>query len=85
MTWQVSWTRRAERDAEGLDGVTRQRVDRALDRLARTGDGDLIKLKGYDETWRLRVGDWRVLLTFDGASQTISVLRVLPRQNAYRA
>jgi mRNA interferase RelE/StbE len=35
------------------------------------------------EGWRLRVGDWRVLLDIDENARTIKVLRVLPRGRAY--
>jgi mRNA-degrading endonuclease RelE of RelBE toxin-antitoxin system len=38
---------------------------------------------GADE-WRLRVGTWRVRFAFDPQTHTIVVLRVLPRDRAYR-
>jgi mRNA interferase RelE/StbE len=56
----------------------------ALDRLI--GDpaaGDVVKLAGVDDEWRLRVGDWRVRFTRDD-EQIVHVLRVLPRGRAYR-
>jgi mRNA interferase RelE/StbE len=43
----------------------------------------VVKLKGADEEWRLRVGDWRVRFTRDSAG-LVNVLRVLPRGRAYR-
>ncbi|MBI4582246.1 MAG: type II toxin-antitoxin system RelE/ParE family toxin [Planctomycetes bacterium] len=48
------------------------------------GQGDLIKLHGKRDEWRLRVGDWRVRLGLDTAARTIVVLHVLPRGSAYR-
>lgn len=56
----------------------------ALDRFV--GDppvGDVVKLTGTDDEWRLRVGDWRVRFTRDDTG-TIQVTRVLPRGRAYR-
>lgn len=44
--------------------------------------GDIAKLVGSDDEWRLRVGEWRVRFTRqDGI---VYVLRVLPRGRAYR-
>ncbi|MCY4596273.1 MAG: type II toxin-antitoxin system RelE/ParE family toxin [Bryobacterales bacterium] len=34
-------------------------------------------------TWRLRVGDWRVFYTYESVSRTIVVARVLHRSQAY--
>ncbi len=46
--------------------------------------GDMRKLRGRDDEWRLRVGDWRVRFRFDSQSGNVVVLRVLPRGRAYR-
>ncbi len=46
--------------------------------------GDLQKLHGSREEWRLRVGDYRVRFLPDSGSQVIAILRVLPRDQAYR-
>jgi mRNA-degrading endonuclease RelE of RelBE toxin-antitoxin system len=43
--------------------------------------GDIRKLDALQ--WRLRIGDWRVRLSFDDDQQVIVVLRVLPRGRAY--
>jgi mRNA-degrading endonuclease RelE of RelBE toxin-antitoxin system len=60
-----------------------QRVVAALDRLlVRDPSVDVRRLKGSDE-WRLRVGDWRVRLRLDFESNTIIVVRILPRGRAY--
>ena len=56
----------------------------AIELLSETGRGDLQKLHGRDERWRLRVGDWRVILTFDYSNNTFTVRRVLHRREAYR-
>ena len=52
--------------------------------LAGTGHGDVVKLRGYEGEWRLRVGQWRVRLAFEHETRTIRVLRVLHRREAYR-
>ena len=67
-----------------MERRTRERVLAALERLAETGRGDVVKMQGHDREWRLRVGDYRVRLTFEFQSQTIQVLRVRHRREAYR-
>jgi mRNA interferase RelE/StbE len=84
VTWRVVWTRRAQRDLDHLDQTIADRVGRAITRLAETEQGDVKRLLGYENEWRLRVGDWRVRLTFDYPTESIEVLRVLPRGSAYR-
>lgn len=81
--WAVRFERRAEKDLGRLDAQVAQRVVAALDRLlVRDPSVDVRRLKGSDE-WRLRVGDWRVRLRLDFESNTIIVVRILPRGRAY--
>jgi mRNA interferase RelE/StbE len=64
--WSVEFERRADKDLERLDPPIRERVFTALERLAndpQSGAG-LRKLAGRPE-WRLRVGDWRVIVELD--------------------
>ncbi len=84
MSWSVTWTERALKDAEKLDRQVRVRIVKALDRSAETGQGNVKRLTGGGGDLRLRVGDWRVRFSFYHASRTIMVLRVLPRGEAYR-
>ena len=80
----ISWTRDAATDIERLDRRTRERVRRALYRLDETGHGDVKRLRGYEDEYRLRVGRLRVRFTFEPSGRDILVLRVLPRGRAYR-
>jgi len=66
-----------------LDPLVQRRVFVALDRLVADDPAlDVLKLTGQD-TWRLRVGDWRVLFERDEAIRVFGVVRVLPRGRAY--
>lgn len=56
----------------------------AVNRLAATEEGDVVRLRNYQPpTWRLRVGDWRVLFRFEG-SDVLHIVGVLHRREAYR-
>jgi mRNA interferase RelE/StbE len=67
-----------------LDRSVEARILDALARLADTGQGDVTRLQGVTDEWRLRVGDWRVRFRYDHSTQTLEVLRILPRGQAYR-
>jgi len=82
--WRVEITPPARRDLRRIDPPIRRRVLDELDRLvADPPTGNVIKLQGREE-WRLRVGDWRVLLRLDREQRAVHVLRALPRGRAYR-
>jgi mRNA interferase RelE/StbE len=84
VSWTVVLTASAQRDLRRLDRPVAARILDAITRLAGTGQGDVTRLHGVADEWRLRVGDWRVRFRFDYATRTLAVLRILPRGQAYR-
>jgi mRNA interferase RelE/StbE len=85
MAWRLIYSRRAALDMDGLPPRDRRAMH---DRLHRTANdpssGDLSKLAGGGNLWRLRSGNWRAILELDTASGTITVMRVVNRRDAYR-
>lgn len=65
MSWTVVLTASAQRDLRRLDPPVATRILDALARLADTGQGDVTRLQGVSDEWRLRVGDWRVRFRYD--------------------
>ena len=84
MTWTVVLTASAQRDLRRLDRPVATRILDALARLADTGQGDVTRLQGVSDEWRLRVGDWRVRFRYDHTTRTLVVLHIRPRGQAYR-
>jgi mRNA-degrading endonuclease RelE of RelBE toxin-antitoxin system len=83
--WRVAWTERALKDADRLDPKVRQRIIAAIDRYAADEHGDVVRLEAVEPPeWRLRVGALRVRFRRDAEARALSVLRVLPRDKAYR-
>jgi len=77
MRWKIVVTPRAERDLRGLSARDLVRIKTGIDSLtAFPTQGDLSKLRGRENEWRLRVGDWRVLFELDRANRVIVILRV---------
>lgn len=75
----------AARELEQLTAEVRRRVARAVDRLAADPrGGEAIKLRGADDLWRLRVGDYRVVYQVRDAVLLVLVIRVRHRREAYR-
>jgi mRNA interferase RelE/StbE len=67
-----------------LDRAVRVRVGKALDRLAENPrPGQATQLVSDPATWRIRVGDWRVLYEIHDEELVILVLEVLHRSVAY--
>lgn len=78
-------TRQAEKDLAGLDKRVRIRIRAALDKmLTNVQSIDLKKLEGYTDLWRLRVGDWRVILRIVGKEVTVYALRIKHRKEVYK-
>lgn len=78
-------TAQAEKDLVGLDKKTQRQIRVALDRLLSYPQAvDLKKLKGGQDMWRLRVGDWRIILRLDREQGILYVLRIRHRRDAYR-
>lgn len=85
MPRQIELAPSAEKDLARIPKQDREAIIRAIDRLADDpGTVDILKLRGKEAEWRLRVGHWRVRFTFDAPSHTIQVQRILPRGRAYR-
>jgi mRNA interferase RelE/StbE len=82
--WQVIVTPTADRELKRLPTRGQARVRAALDALADGPTGDLKKLEGRQDEWRLRVGEWRVRFRVDFSARAFVVLHVLPRGSAYR-
>ncbi len=83
MKWTYVLTPPAQRDLRQLDDTARRRVLQVLGRYTDTGYGDVVKLKGREGEWRLRVGDHRVRFQRDRENQVVVVLRVRNRREAY--
>lgn len=80
---EIEWTGAALDDMAALDKGIARHIQQAVERFAATGAGNVRKLQGIDPPeYRLRVGDWRV--RFHLAEETIRVLRVRNRREAYR-
>ena len=78
-------SRRAEKDLSKLEPATRRRIVTELLGLENgIADKDIKKLKGLENHWRFRIGDYRVILTIDQGRLIITALHVAHRREVYR-
>jgi mRNA-degrading endonuclease RelE of RelBE toxin-antitoxin system len=81
---KIIFTPPARADVRRIDRETAMRILTALDRFARTGEGDVKQLQGIDPPeLRLRVGDYRLRFTEDPPG-TLYIHAVLHRREAHR-
>jgi mRNA interferase RelE/StbE len=76
----VLLSERARDRLDDLDAEPRERITNALREL--TPDRDLARLSGED-AYRLRVGDYRVIVDWDKSEGTVYVLTLGHRRNIY--
>jgi len=84
---RLSWDRRALADLGALGSRDRQlarRIRAAIEQYAEDDLGDVRKLSGSTDEYRLRVGDWRVVFRLEDGGRAMAVSRVLNRRDAYR-
>jgi mRNA interferase RelE/StbE len=66
-----------------LRRLTRNERERIIAAIERLPAGDVRRLTGRRGEWRLRLGDWRVLIRLDQQAHLIVVTAVKPRGGAY--
>lgn len=83
--YQVFIDRRFEKELARLPRDVQRRVLDAVTELAFVPrPSDSKKLKGQENIWRLRMGDYRVLYSIEDRVLKVLVLRVSHRSDVYR-
>jgi mRNA interferase RelE/StbE len=82
MTYEILFTRSAEKDLKKLDKETQKRIISALERIRITPERYVRKIVG-ETCFRLRVGDYRVIMDIEQGRLVILVLKVGHRKNVY--
>lgn len=81
--YRVVLTNRARKGLEKTPEHIRKRFVEALDALRQSFAPiklfDVKKLKGYADTFRIRIGDWRMIYELQRKEATIVVFEIGPR------
>jgi mRNA interferase RelE/StbE len=82
---RLSFTKHAQKDLAALNASQRERIIQALDQiLINPEHAELRKIKMKPGQWRLRAGDWHIILEIDLIGQIVYVLHIKHRREAYR-
>lgn len=85
LVWKIIIHKRAEKVLYRLPRDLLARVRAAINDLAHAPRPDgCKKLAGFDNFYRIRVGDWRISYAIEDELLIILVLEVSPRGDAYR-
>lgn len=76
---KIEYSKQAVKYINSADKPTKKRLKEAIEKIP---FGDIKKLKGVDEGYRLRVGDLRVLFSME--NDTIYIDNIIPRGQAYK-
>jgi mRNA interferase RelE/StbE len=75
----------AEKQLAKLDGAVRVRVAQKIDILAENPrPAGCKKLKGDDNLWRARTGDYRIVFSIHDDLLLVLVIRIAHRREVYR-
>ena len=76
----ITYSRASVKVINSMDKATKQRIKAGIEKIPK---GDIKPLKGISGTYRLRVGDWRILFSYseDG---TILIEKIGPRGGVYK-
>ena len=85
MVYQLELTPSARRQFRRLAADIQKRLSPAIDRLAADPrPPDAVKLRGSDNRYRLRVGDYRILYELHDDRLVVLVVRIGHRREVYR-
>ena len=76
----ATYTKQAAKALEHMDAATKQRIRAAINGIPA---GDVVKLQGHTELYRLRVGGWRIVFSYVQTDKVL-VEKIAPRGQAYK-
>lgn len=83
--WTILFNRQPKKILRHLPKPIRERLRKEIDVLASNQHPvNSKKLTGFDELYRLRVGDWRIIYTIEDDQLIVLVIRIAPRGDAYK-
>ncbi len=84
-TYQIEWKKSALRELKHLDRQVVPRIVASVDSLSTQPlPAGVRKLQGSQRTYRIRVGNYRVIYGLYESRLVVEVVRIRHRKNAYR-
>ncbi len=85
MTYTLEISNPAKKDFRNIPETFQEKIRSAIRLLSDDPRPDgVVKLKGFKDLYRIRVGDYRIIYSVDDAKKLIIILKVSQRGGAYK-
>lgn len=86
--WKLEYTKKFLKELADLPEDVQSRIEPIIFQELESENpfdlGYLQKMKGYDDKYKIRVGDYRIGISIDKETQTLICQRVAHRKDIYR-
>jgi len=84
-SYEIEWKSAAERELRNIEPKDIKRVIKAVESLADNPYPPRHrKLRGAEEDYRMRVGDYRIIYQIDTGRKIVTIYHIRHRREAYR-
>jgi mRNA interferase RelE/StbE len=84
LVYQIQISSTAHHHLRGLSHINSQRIHEAIEQLSKDPRPfGVKKLHGEVDFYRIRIGNYRILYLVDDSAKLISIMRIMPHENAY--
>ncbi len=82
--YSITFARSARKELEDLPNSLIKRIFTKIESLAdEPRPNRCRKLQGFKNLWRIKIGDYRVIYSIDDSSETIDIVAIRHRREAY--
>jgi len=83
--YQITFKKSALKELSDISKPYSQNIAIAIDKLAENPRPDGVKkLKGEDNAYRIRIGDYRVIYTIEDVIKIVEIQRIRHRKDSYK-
>ena len=84
MVFKIFLSKQAQKFLEDVDEDISNRLKMKITLLSNPFEVDSIKIKGEDDTFRTRLGDYRILFLIQNDKQIVIVVKIDKRSRVYK-
>ncbi len=85
MNYQITFSRSARKELQKLEESTLHKIFPKIEILANNPKPlGCRKLQSYENLWRIRIGDYRVLYSIEENEKIIDIVAIRHRKEAYK-
>ena len=83
--YQIKFKSSAAKEFRKLPSLIKERIQETVNQLTENPrPSGVVKLKGDDQLFRIRIGDYRIVYEIDDSAKLVRVTRVRHRKDVYR-